>query len=88
MAKRSRRERKQETDKRQSQADIPQQARVAPVVVAQPVPVEAPAEPAPGLARKAVDFAQEYYYVYTDLRNVTIIAVVMFALMFGLGFLF
>jgi hypothetical protein len=86
MAKRSRKERKVETEKRQSQVDLPQQpAPVAPVEVA--APVSQPVEAAPAAVRKTVvDFAQEYYYVYTDLRTVAVIAVIMFALMFGLGY--
>ena len=85
MAKRSRRARKQTTEKRQK----------TPVAVKQP-PVEkiekteavspAPVETAPTPVRKVVDFAENYYYVYTDLRNVGLIAVIMFALMFGLGY--
>lgn len=86
MAKRSRKERRLETEKRQSQVDIPQQAPVAPAQVAEPAPVSAPVEAGPSVARKVVDFAQEYYYVYTDLRNVSGIAVIMFALMFALGY--
>lgn len=88
MAKRSRRERKQETEKRQQLVDAPQQASVAPAeaVASKPAPAAAPIEVGPSLARKTVDFAQEYYYVYTDLRNVTIIAALMIALMFGLGY--
>ncbi len=35
---------------------------------------------------KTVDFASEYYYVYADLRNVTLVVTAMFALMFALGF--
>jgi len=33
-----------------------------------------------------VDLAQEYHYVFTDLRRIAIIAVVMFALLFALAF--
>jgi hypothetical protein len=35
---------------------------------------------------KIDDFAQEYYYVYTDMRNVIILSAGLFALMLGLGF--
>ncbi|GAB4439235.1 MAG: hypothetical protein Kow0031_21130 [Anaerolineae bacterium] len=85
MAKRTRRERKQETEKRLQSGALP----VPPVEVEEEVaPTPAPVEAAPAPARKTiVDFAREYYYVYTDMRNVTIIAVIMFALMFGLGYL-
>lgn len=86
MAKRSRKARKQQIEKRLQK---PTTANVAPQPVKDtPVaPVPQPANPvvAPG-QRKIIDFAEEYYYVYSELRNIVIISVVMFALMFGLGF--
>ena len=50
--------------------------------------VEAPvaAAPASDVVQKTVDFMSEYAYVYKDLRTVLIIAVVMFAVLFGLSF--
>jgi hypothetical protein len=80
MAKRSRRARKQSSEKA-----IPVEA--APVV--SPVeekPVETPTVGASSPRGAVVNFAEEYYYVYTDLQNVIVIAAVMFALMFGLGY--
>ena len=48
----------------------------------------APVTPAaaPAVNGKTVDFAQEYYYVYNDMRNVVILAVGLFALIVGVGF--
>jgi hypothetical protein len=84
MAKRSRRARKQGTDK------------VTPVETS-PAPALTTAAPrqkteeertvsSPSLRQQAVDFAEEYYYVYTDMRNVTIVALIMFVLMIGMGY--
>jgi hypothetical protein len=33
-----------------------------------------------------VDLAEEYHYVFSDLRRIAIIAAVMFALLFALAF--
>jgi hypothetical protein len=79
MAKRSRRTRKKETQQQPASRPVPE---AAPVAVPEPTP-----SPVVAAARKSVDFAKEYYYVYTDLRNVAIIAVIMFALMVSLGYL-
>lgn len=39
-------------------------------------------------ARKTVDFAQEYVYVYGDMRTIAIVTVLMIAVVFGLSFVF
>jgi hypothetical protein len=87
MAKRSRRERRQETEKRRT--TIPG----APEVVetnGQNIPSGPAAQVvAPTLAasnRKTVNFAEEYHYVYAELRNIIIIATLMLAVMIGLSF--
>ena len=82
MAKKSRRERRQETAKPKQVVTTPQvetsvEQTPKPEVTA-PVPQSAP--------RKVVNFAQEYLYVYIELRNVLIVALIMFALMFGLAY--
>jgi len=42
---------------------------------------------APKLVRsKDVEFAVDYFYVYTEVRNVFVVAVVMFGVLFGLGY--
>jgi hypothetical protein len=79
MAKRSRRTRKKETQQQPASQPAP---AAAPAAVAEPSP-----SPVVATTRKSVDFAKEYYYVYTDLRNVTIFAVIMFVLMIGSGYL-
>lgn len=81
MAKRTRRERKLETEKR-----IPGVVETAPQAPAvEPVKAAAPTPETNG-ARKIVDFSKEYYYVYADMRNVAIVAASMFVLMFVLGY--
>lgn len=89
MAKRSRRARRQETEKRLQQQAAPkvsaEPVEEIPETPVSPEPV-APAAAAGPTPRKTVNFAEEYYYVYSELRNIAIIAVLMFALMFGLGF--
>ena len=86
MAKRSRRVRKQQSSKPTPQ---PVAAPVQPTPVAekpQPAAVEKQ-KPAPQpAANKLVNFAEDYFYVYTELRNVTIVAVLMFVIMFGLAY--
>ena len=43
------------------------------------------AEDAP-IPRKVVNFAREYFYVYTELRNILIVAIIMFIVMAGLAY--
>jgi len=83
MAKRSRRARRQEAAKPKQTPNIVE--KVADSLEEAPAPKPAPAPPQPA-ARKVVNFAQEYLYVYTELRNVLIVALIMFALMFGLAY--
>lgn len=74
-SKRSRRARRQTVEK-------PVQSTPAPA------PVEK--KPAPAAAtpsRQAVDFAQEYYYVYAELRQILLMTAIMFATMIGLSYL-
>jgi hypothetical protein len=93
MAKRSRRERRQETGK-QRQFTSPQTTPVEPTVAEAtpsivgdefPPPLKAD-QAAPLNNRKALNFAQEYFYVYTELKNVLIITALMLAVMVALGF--
>jgi hypothetical protein len=44
--------------------------------------VEVAAQP----RRKMVDFAQEYFYVYQEMRNILIVAIIMLLVMFGLSY--
>jgi hypothetical protein len=82
MAKKSRRVRRQEAAKPKQILDTPQ-VEVS-LEQAQQLQVSTPAlQPAP---RKVVNFAQEYLYVYIELRNVFIVALIMFAVMFGLAY--
>jgi len=70
-------------------------SRRAPRVEVQKHPVQ-PASPpaavttgpaaAPANNRKLIDFAQEYYYVFYDMRNIVLIGLLMFAVMVGLSF--
>ena len=51
----------------------------------QPTPIKKAAVAAKVSPAK-VDLAQEYHYVFSDLRRIVIIAAVMFALLFALAF--
>jgi hypothetical protein len=88
MAKRSRRERRQEIDKRR----VPTPGLFSPLETdSQDIPsgmvaqVETPISAVPN--RKVVNFAQEYYHVYVELRNIIIISILMFVVMWVLQFL-
>ena len=91
-SKKSRRARRQATPKQRqnvvSQAtkeEVVSTADESAVPEPAPEPADRSSEPSP--KRKVVDFAKEYYYVYAELRNILIVAVVMFLLMVGLAFL-
>ncbi len=100
MAKKSRRARRQEKQKQLSEkptvADFPPpvtsvETPIATPVVVTPTPevVTPPAEPvktASPTRRKKVNFAQEYFYVYSELRGFLLITVVMFVVLVGLSF--
>ena len=81
MAKKSRRTRRQEAQKQPQPAPTPQSA-----VTEAPKPAIEVAEPAPAANRKAFNFAQEYFHVYFDMRNVLIISVLMFVVLIALSF--
>jgi hypothetical protein len=63
------------------------QPSVARASKQQPVPVERASALAKVPAAAKVDLSQEYYYVFSDLRRIAIIAAVMFALLFTMAFL-
>jgi hypothetical protein len=46
------------------------------------------AAPVAEIVRKGVNFAQEYAYVYKELRNIVLIAVGMFVVMVALSYIF
>jgi hypothetical protein len=88
MAKRSRRARRQQIEKQKRKAPDTTTAKVTPAGVATPdttVSTET-VDPGPSTRRKVVNFAQEYFYVYRELRNIFMIAVLMFAVLVGLSF--
>ena len=87
MAKRSRRARRQQIEKQKQKtpgittpqdtlATVPDAAAASAKMV----------DLGPSTSRKAVNFAQEYFYVYRELRNIFIIAVLMFVVLVGLSF--
>lgn len=80
-SKRSRRARRQQVEKQPP----------SPPVVSPKPEAAAKAEAASAVSSKpssryAVDFATEYYYIYTELRNIFVVALVMFAVMLGLSY--
>ncbi|MCB0154504.1 MAG: hypothetical protein KDF65_06865 [Anaerolineae bacterium] len=91
MAKRSRRERRQEpgklnrplTDSASAASNTTPPA--APVRRAQLEP-EAPQVEVTSSRKAAVNFGQEYYYVYQELKTITIVAIAMFIVLFALSF--
>ena len=88
MAKRSRRDRRLESNKSPRTTPQPRPATAAtPVTEAKASPVsEAPLiEAAP--TRKMVDFAREYFYVFQELQTIAIVAVVMFIVLIGLSYI-
>ena len=48
--------------------------------------IETGSETNGAVPKKVVDFVQEYAYVYKEMRNVFIIAVIMFVVLFGLSY--
>jgi len=82
MAKRSRRARRQAKEKRTVTSPIIKD-EVEPVVEEPESPEVVEETPVP---RNLVDFAQEYFYVYTELRNILIVAIIMFIVMAGLAY--
>jgi hypothetical protein len=87
MAKRSRRERRLEPEKRPTitPSTTPSQEFDIQNIPARPAAVQV--ETAMPAARKVVSFAHDYYYVYVELRNIVIITVLMFVVMWALQFL-
>jgi hypothetical protein len=86
MAKRSRRARRQASEKQRQQAATP---AVEPVSVEESAEVsasEVEETTAQTFKRSKMDFVKEYAYVYREMRNVFIIAVVMFAVLIGLSY--
>lgn len=83
MAKsKSRRVRRQQSDN-QSQAAARDQ-----IVTTAEAEALAPAADAPrGPGRKTVNFGEEYFYVYREMRSILLVAVVMFVVMVGLAYL-
>lgn len=76
-SKRSRRARRQEVEK-----PVQSPAAAAPQAAA---PVEKKAAAA-AASRKTVDFANEYYYVYAELRQILMVTGIMFVIMIGLSY--
>lgn len=95
MAKRSRRARRQISQKQRQTVTERQPVPAAPPATTVDTPAVAaevtpsPVEEAgvkPSNARKVVDFAREYFYVYSEIRIFLIIAVLMFIVLVGLSF--
>lgn len=83
-SRKSRRARRLEAEKqRQHIAGPAKTSEVEPSIETPPPPALIETPSSPEFRRKSVNFAQEYFYVYTELRNILIIAVIMFALMVG-----
>jgi hypothetical protein len=83
-SKKSRRARRQKSEKSRQQSEVKAPATTVEVDEVAVEPEVEIAASQPALQRKVVNFANEYHYVYTDLRNMLVIAVVLFVVMFGL----
>jgi hypothetical protein len=90
MAKKSRRLRRQESSERQRRLTPESQssplAESPAPAIAVPVEVNATSPAEPALRRKTVNLAQDYFYVYQELRTVLIVAVLMLIVLVGLSF--
>ena len=84
MAKRSRRTRRQQAAKQKQSTVSPAIQDEIESIEEEPEISETIEETA--IPRKVVNFAREYYYVYTELRNILIVAIIMFVVMVGLAF--
>ena len=76
------------TKRLQRRAPVTQATPVSAIQTTSETSTTAPRTNMVGRATAAskVDLAQEYNYVFADLRKIAIIAVVMFALLFALAF--
>lgn len=85
MAKRSRRARRQAREQQ-----VESSTRSTPDQSSSPAPVSsAPPEPVADygpVSSRGADLVQEYFYVYVDLRNILIVAILMTAVLVGLSF--
>ena len=83
MAKsKTRRVRRQQSEKQSQPAATDQ---LAALVEEEPIAL---ATDAPrGSGRKLVNFGEEYFYVYREMRSILLVAVVMFVVMIGLAYL-
>jgi hypothetical protein len=88
MAKRSRRARREETPKQaKATAATPAVAVQETIGLPAKTPATAPkVEAMLANQRKTLDFAQEYFFVFYDIRNVAIIGVLMFVVLVVLSF--
>jgi hypothetical protein len=92
MAKRSRRERRLETEK---QRPIPGESVPALAEAFEPVArLAMPTGPKGAEAvttnnkKSVINFAQEYFYVYSELKTILVVTMLMFVVMIGLSFAF
>ncbi len=83
MSKKSRRLRRQQLTKKDGSKKPAISTPVAEVVEE----VEAPSDVVqPTVTRKGIGLATEYFYVYRDIRNVFIVALLMFFVLVGLSY--
>jgi hypothetical protein len=75
MAKKSRRGRRERRGKVAKQPTTVQSAQQAETLSGS------------GPAQDALEFTEEYHYVYTDVRTLLVVTIIMIALMYGLSYL-
>jgi hypothetical protein len=76
-ARKSRRDRRLETGKQYQSTEN--------ISLAKPIQSGVVSKTKSSQTSGVVDFSTEYFYVYTEVRNILIISVVMFGILFGLG---
>ena len=81
-SKKSRRDRRIETEKRQTSSG---EGAYNASSAFSSVPQTTMSVSKTNADTKTIDLGTEYYYVYTDVRNILAISLVMFGILFGLG---
>lgn len=81
-SRKSRRERRLANEKSQTQ-DPSSPSSTITASAQTPKAIQSPKSN--GVGNKTISLAHEYQYVYTEIRNIVIITVVMFAVLFGLS---
>jgi len=86
MAKKSRRARRQTREERQETTTPSAESSPSATATEASIPEPVSEERSSPRTRQDSNFRQEYFYVYTDLRNILIVAILMVGVLIGLSF--